>query len=184
MGMSIFSDLAEAVTPTESKEDRINARNDARALAGDGDWLSLILDHHMRIEEAFAAVKSASPEARPRALRQLAVLLAGHSIAEEAVIYPAMAEEGDKRHARHAYTEQATVKIEMAELEKLDPASEAFLAKLDKIEEAVAHHVYEEEGTWFPYLKDSAREVDQDLLTQRYSEEFDRYVGKDAAFAF
>lgn len=182
--MSIFSDLADAVTPTESLEDRMNARAAARAAATPGDWLSRILDHHLGIEEAFAAVKAASPDTRKDALKKLGVLLTGHSIAEEAVIYPAMAEAGDKRHASHAYTEQATVKIEMAELEKMDPASEAFVEKLEAIEEAVAHHVYEEESSWFPSLKDSAPAGDQSLMSQRYQEEFERYVGKDGAFNF
>ncbi len=178
--MSIFGDVIDAVTPTESKEDRMEARRNARALAGSGNWLSTILDHHEKIEQAFAETKSASGEARKAALKQLGVLLNGHSIAEEAVVYPAMAESGDKRHASHGYKEQATVKIEMAELEKLPPSSAEFTEKLEAIEEAVAHHVYEEETTWFPALR-QAEGVDQALIGRRYKEEFDRYTGEGRA---
>lgn len=178
--MSIFGDVIDAVTPTEGKEDRIAARREARALAGSGDWLSTILDHHEQIESAFAATKNASGEARKDALKQLGLLLNGHSIAEEAVVYPAMAESGDKRHASHGYKEQALVKIEMAELEKLPPSSAEFTEKLEAIEEAVAHHVYEEEKTWFPALKQTEG-VDQALIGRRYTEEFTRYAGEGPA---
>ena len=178
--MSIFGDAIDAVTPTESREDRIEARQRARTLAGPGDWLSMILDHHDRIEQAFAETKSATGEARTAALRQLAVLLNGHSLAEEVVVYPAMAETGETGHASHGYKEQATVKIEMAELEKLPPSSEEFIEKLEKIEEAVAHHVYEEETTWFPDLKRAAG-IDELLIARRYKEEFDRYAGEGRA---
>jgi hypothetical protein len=45
----------------------------------------------------------------------------------------------------------------------------------------VAHHVYEEEGTWFLELKEKASPADQTKLTARYEEEFKRYVGTDAS---
>lgn len=178
--MSIFSDIVDTVTPSESREDRATARAEARRLAQPGDWLSAILDHHLRLEEAFAAVKSAGDSGSRRAAqKELGVVLTGHAIAEEAVIYPAMAETGEKRHASHGYTEQATVKMEMSALEKLDPMSQDYLDKLEAIREAVAHHMYEEEGTWFPALKQADGASDA-MLTQRYNEEFDRYVGKGA----
>lgn len=178
--MSIFSDIVDSVTPSESQEDRVTARAEARRLATPGDWLSAILDHHLQLEEAFAAVKTARDAAlRQAAQKDLGVLLTGHAIAEEAVIYPAMAETGEKRHASHGYTEQATVKMEMAELEKLEPMSQDYLDKLEAIRAAVAHHMYEEEGTWFPALKQADGASDA-TLTERYKEEFDRYVGKGA----
>jgi hypothetical protein len=43
----------------------------------------------------------------------------------------------------------------------------------------VAHHVYEEEGEWFLDLRERASEPQQSELTQRYAEEFERYVGED-----
>lgn len=182
--MSIFNDIIDAVSPTESQDDRDEARREARALSDGGDWLSAILDHHEQVEQAFAAVKAAAPGERPAALKALGTLLNGHAIAEEAAIYPAMADTDQKGHAKHAYTEQATVKIEMAKLEKIDPATSEFLDKLETIEQAVAHHVYEEEKTWFPKLKDSASLADQGMMTERYREEFERYAGEPRAFGF
>lgn len=179
--MSIFSDVIDAVTPAASSEDRQEARAQARGLSTPGDWLATIIDHHEQLEAAFAAVKAAAPEGRLEAQKNLAVLLVGHAIAEESVIYPAMADSGEKGHAKHGYTEQATVKMEMAELEKLDPAGQDYIDKLETIQTAVAHHMYEEESTWFPALKNSSE--DDAMLTRRYREEFERYVGK-GAFSF
>lgn len=39
------------------------------------------------------------------------------------------------------------------------------------------HHMYEEEGNWFMDLKAKATAEDQEAMTARYAEEFDRYVG-------
>jgi hypothetical protein len=179
--MSVVDKVIAAVTPPESAEDRREARSKAAAAAAPGDWLAQILDHHRAIEAAFAAVKHATDAAsRTAALKHLGVVLTGHANAEEAVIYPALADGGEKSHAGAGYEEQAMVKIQMALLEKLDPMSQDFLDKLEHIEGAVAHHVYAEEGNWYLDLKAKAPPQDQALLTKRYAEEYERYVGADA----
>jgi hypothetical protein len=178
--MSILDKAVAAVTPPESEQARVEARNKANAAAMPGDWLAQILGHHLDIEDAFAEVKGAgNATSRAAALKQLGVLLTGHAIAEEAVIYPALADGGEKTHASMGYEEQSMVKIEMALLEKLEPMSQDFYDKLEHIEGAVAHHVYVEEGSWFLHLKKKASVEDQALLTRRYGEEYDRYVGAD-----
>jgi hypothetical protein len=177
--MSIVDDVVAAVTPTESQGDRAEARSRARAAAAPGDWLDLILEHHLQLEAAFAAAAS-DGENRGSARKRLGVVLTGHAIAEESVVYPAMAQTGATGHSGHGYDEQALVKREMAELERLDLMSQDYLDKLETIREAVAHHMYEEEGTWFLDLKANASEADQAKITQRYKEEFDRYVGPKA----
>jgi len=178
--MSLIDKVVAAVTPPESDQARKDARAKAQAAAGAGDWLSLVLNHHMQIESAFAAVKAARDAgSRVAAQKKLAVLLTGHSNAEESVLYPALVRADEKSHATMAYTEQAAAKTQMAELENLAPMSQDYLDKLEHIRGAVAHHVYEEEGTWFPELRQKAPAADQIKLTQRYKEEFDRYVGSD-----
>jgi hypothetical protein len=179
--MSILDRFIAAVTPPESAEARLEARTKATKAAMPGDWLDQILQHHMDIEDAFGDVKAASdPGARLATLKRLGVLLTGHAIAEEAVIYPALADGGEKTHAAMGYDEQALVKVQMALLEKLDPMSKDFLDKLEHIEGAVAHHMYQEEGSWFLDLKDEVSAADEAALTKRYAEEFERYVGVPA----
>lgn len=176
--MSVFDKIIAAVTPPETDEQRREARAKAYAAAQPGDWLSQILDHHLQIEAAFASVKASSDAAeRKAALKDLALVLTGHSIAEESVIYPALADGGEKAHAGAGYEEQAMVKVQMALLETMDPMSDDFMDKLEHIEGAVAHHVYAEEGNWFLDLKDKLPILDQIRLTDRYAEEYRRYIG-------
>jgi hypothetical protein len=172
--------VVAAVTPPESDEKRREARAKAQAAAGQNDWLALVLQHHVQIEGAFAAVKSAGDLAtRLEAQKELAVLLTGHANAEEAVIYPALVHFGHKSHAMTGYTEQAGAKANLGELEYLDPMGQDYLDKLEHIRGAVAHHMYEEESDRFLDLK-QIPVADQDRLTQRFREEFERYVGYDS----
>ncbi len=176
--MSILDKVVAAVTPPESDEQRAEARAKAQNAATDGDWLYLVLSHHRQIEAAFAGVKAATDRAtRLDAQQRLAILLTGHSIAEEAVIYPAMVKANDQGHSTKAYTEQSAAKIQMGLLEDLEPMSQAYLDKLEHIRGAVAHHVYEEEGTWFIDLKAKLPPADQTKITFRYQQEFSRYTG-------
>src|SRR6201985_3036293 len=177
--MSLMDKMVAAVTPPESEKKRREARAKAQAAAGQNDWLALVLQHHVQIESAFAAVKAAQDlTTRLAAQHELALLLTGHSNAAEAVIYPAFVHFGHKAHAMTGYTEQAGAKANMGELEYLDPVSQDFLEKLEHIRGAVAHHMDEEESARFLDLK-RLPVGDQVRLTQRYKEEFERYMGSD-----
>jgi hemerythrin superfamily protein len=175
--MSILDKVVAAVTPLESDEQRAAARAKARSAATDGDWLSLVLDHHQQIESAFSAVKAATDApSRVKAQKRLGVLLTGHSIAEESVIYPALVKAGEQSHSTKAYTEQSAAKVQMGLLEDLEPMSQEYLDKLEHIRGAVAHHVYEEEGNWFVDLRTKLPQADQTKITFRYQEEYTRYT--------
>lgn len=174
--MSVIDKVLAAVTPPVSEEKRAEATRAARAAAEPGDWLSTALDHHDRIREAFAACKTAQAASqRSAAMKELALVLNGHSLAEEIVLYPALAQAGEKMHAGHAYTEQTTAKMQMAELENIAPSTPEWKDKLGHIEGAVLTHIFEEESSWFLKLKEKGER--QDRLTQRFQEEFDRYCG-------
>jgi hemerythrin superfamily protein len=179
--MSLIDKVVAAVTPPESEETRLEARAKARVSAVKGDWLSMVLDHHEQVEAAFAAVKAATdPASRVRTLKKLATLLTGHSVAEEAALYPALAQADEKGHATKAYTEQSAAKLQLGLLQDLPPMSQEFMDKLKHIEGAVAHHVYEEESNWFLDLKTKTPSADQVKLTKRYQEQFARYMGDDS----
>jgi hypothetical protein len=174
--MSILDKAIAAVTPPVSDEKRAEAHAKARAAAEPGDWLSQILDHHEEIDQAFADTKAATTaEARRNAQMRLGALLTGHSMAEEAVIYPALAQAGKQGHANTAYTEQVAAKQQMAALEVMDPMSEDYLDKLGHLEGAVKTHVYQEEGDWFIDMKRDAPVEAQAHATARYKEEAARY---------
>ena len=173
--MSIVDKAIAAITPPESDKARVEATAKARATAGHGTWFALVLDHHDLLRSAFAETRNASQAGQQKAaLKKLAALLLGHAQAEEAVLYPALAVAHEKAHAEMGYNEQAMVKMQMAQLEQLPPLSEEFNDKLEHIEGAVLHHMYEEEGTWFLELMDKGEK--HDMLTQRFREEFERYM--------
>lgn len=179
--MSVLDKIVAAVAPPETDEMRREARDRARTAAANCEWLSTILDHHLKLEDAFANAKSAGDAgSRRTALKNLGTILTGHAIAEEVVIYPAMVKHGEKASATMAYTEQSGAKMEMGLLEGLDPNSEDWCDKLEHIQGAVAHHMYEEEGTWFPELARAASPADNAMIATRYNEEYGRYVGAGA----
>lgn len=176
--MSIFDKIAATIMPPESAEDRAEARRKAEAMAAECPFLADVLDHHRQIEQAFAACSSAGdPGSRAAAVRRLAAILTGHANAEEAVLYPAVAEHDGKAHAAMAYQEQAMTKVELAKLEMLDPMSQEWADKLEHIEGAVRHHMYQEEGTWFPELIENIPEAEHQHVIMRFREEFERYAG-------
>jgi len=175
--MGLLDKVVAAVTPEASDEERARAHAQARSLAGEGSWLAHALDHHEQIEAAFATVRDATTAgARRMAQRDLALFLTGHSNAEEAVLYPAMALTDQKGHATAAYTEQSAAKVQLAALEELDPLSQDYLDKLEHLRAAVMHHVHEEESKWFPELRNTGDATLQGRLSRRFKEEFDRYM--------
>jgi hypothetical protein len=174
--MSVIGRVIAAVIPSETHRARREARLKANNAASPGDWLSMALAHHVQIEAAFAEVESATTgKTRVEAQQNLALLLTGHSIAEESVIYPALALVNEKGHATTAYTEQSAAKVQMAALEALPPMSQLYIDKLRHLKDAVAHHIYEEEGSWFLELREKAASADQARITARYAQEFNRY---------
>lgn len=176
--MSLLDKVAAAVTPAASQEDRAEARQRVEALAREHGWLEQIVAHHKQIEAAFAqALGASAPTERQRAAKELGMLLTGHSMAEEAVIYPAVSEFDGKGHAAMAYDEQAMAKVQMALLEKINPMSDEWREKLEHIQGAVQQHVYQEESSWFPKVAATVGEDESDMLTARYREEATRYFG-------
>lgn len=175
--MSILDKIVAAVTPPETDYERQEARDIARRKADKAPWLRMVLDHHEQIDGAFEQVKaSSSAGQRLVALRQLTELLTAHSIAEEGVIYPALSDNGETGHATMAYTEQSAAKMQIGLLAHMDPMSQDFMDKFGHLEGAVKHHVYQEECKWFIDLIDDAPQADHDWISERYAEEFNRYM--------
>lgn len=176
--MSIFDSIAAKIMPPETADQRAEARRRAEAMCqGPDDWLTLAIDHHRRIERLFEQARSGSDAAARRAAsRELATVLTAHANAEESVLYPMLAED-HKGHAAMAYQEQAMTKIEMHKLEMLEPMSREWLDKLEHIQGAVQHHVYEEESEWFGEVREALRGHDEALHARRFREEFERYAG-------
>lgn len=178
--MSILDRVAAAVMPAASDEDRLEARRKMEKLAHEEPLAAAILDHHRQIEACFAAAENAGePQMAHVAVRRLATVLTGHAMAEEAVVYPALAEYSGKTHAGMAYEEQAMTKVEMAKLQDLEPLSGEWREKLEHIKSAVEQHVYQEENAWFAEMLHNAPAAKKTEVTMRYREEYERYCGTE-----
>lgn len=178
--MSLLDKMVAAVMPPETHAARAEARDDAMHAAMPDTWLARVLEHHRAIERAFDDLERADSIASRRAAQKwLAMLLTGHSIAEEVTLYPALASHHGKIRAQLACQEQSAAKGEAAALEELHPMSQDYEDKLAHIRGAIAHHMYEEEGTWFLKLQEIASTETMTRLTRRYDEEFSRYMGQD-----
>jgi hypothetical protein len=178
--MSVIDKVLGKITPMPDEQKRREATANARAIASQDGWLWQVLDQHEEIRARFAGCHEAqSAEDRVAAMKELATILNAHSMAEEVVLYPALAQAGEKLHAGHAYTEQTTAKMQMSEWENIAPSTPEWTDKLKHIEGAVLTHMYEEESSWFLHLKDKSDR--QAHLTDRFREEFERCGGAKAA---
>lgn len=184
--MSWLDKIGSTVFPLASDEKRAEARRKAEELGRMNQWLGQIVAHHKAIEQCFEdALGATGLDARRHAMKELARLNTGHSIAEEVTVYPALVEHngvvGGKIQAVLAYEEQQMTKIEQAMLEQLDPMSEEWWTKLEHIKSAVQQHVYEEENHRFAELAKALSPGESARLSRRYAEEFERYCGGPAS---
>lgn len=183
--MSFLDRVAAALTPAASQEERAAARRKAEQLAQSEPWLAAILQQHKQIENLVSeAMTAGGATARREGARQLAAILTAHSTAEEAVVYPDVAEFSGKTHAGMAYEEHAMTKIQLAKLEKIDPMTEEWREKLQHIEGALQQHMYQEEDSWLPDLARNMPEAEKARMTARYNEEYERYCGSGDGSAF
>jgi hypothetical protein len=179
--MHILDQAIAANAAAANQMRRMKARSKAVDLGRSCPWLRLVVTHHEQIEGAFAAIRDTRDAvARRRAERRLATLLTGHAVAEEAVLYPAMAASRQKAHAVAASNAQSRLKAMLALLAATDPMSAAYAEELAALEEAVAWHVLDEEGSWYPALARTGDAALQARLGDRYHDEFDRCMRLDA----
>jgi hemerythrin superfamily protein len=117
-----------------------------------------ILEQHAQIRRLFDGVADAVPEARAEAFKPLVRLLAVHETAEEMVIYPAIERSGEqgKAVAASRKSEEDMAKVNLADLEQVDPASDEFLTRLQMLRKAVEAHAEAEEREVLPLLEQVA----------------------------
>lgn len=79
------------------------------------------------------------------------------------------------------YEEHGMTKVQLAKLEKIYPASGEWREKLEHIQSALQQHMYQEESTWLPDLAENMPAAEKARVTQRFTEEFERYCGSGSA---
>ena len=127
------------------------------------DVVDLIMQDHREVERLFGELKQHA-DRRPLVVPVLAALLTAHSRAEEAEVYPvAKAEADEAEEVAHSQREHAQAEQLLVRLTEADPQSAEFDKVLAELEEAVTHHVEEEESTVLPKMRqhlDDARRAE------------------------
>jgi hemerythrin superfamily protein len=112
--------------------------------------LDLLKQQHRQVEQLFKQMKSARTVAQKRRiLRELGTALTAHTRIEEQLFYPAVFGEETEEILRESVEEHLVAKRVLADLMKMQPSDEQFMGKASVLEEAVRHHVQEEENELF-----------------------------------
>ncbi|HET6357383.1 hemerythrin domain-containing protein [Streptomyces sp.] len=120
------------------------------------DVVELILKDHRTMEDLFHRMRRTDAD-RSGALREFACLLIAHGEAEEAEVYPALKrykdiDSNEVEHGAEEHTEGNKALLGLLEVDEV--GGEEWDEKLEKLVEAVTHHLDEEERT----LLNDARE--------------------------
>lgn len=118
------------------------------------DALNFLKKQHREVEALFKKVlETKEPTERLSLFKQIDHNLRLHAVIEEEIFYPEVKRRAEKSEERlevaEAYEEHGLVKITIESLEKLDPGTEQYQAKLVVLSDLVQHHVDEEESTMF-----------------------------------
>ncbi|UYV15759.1 hemerythrin domain-containing protein [Porphyrobacter sp. ULC335] len=173
--MSFLDRIASALAPAASEEKRMEAREQLEQMAVNEPFAEQILAQHRQIESLFAQARDENGPHAQATIEELALLLNGHAMAEEAVIYPEISDHSSKAHAGMAYEEHAMTKVQLAALQKMQPGTQEWREKLDHIESAVQQHVYQEESSWLPDVIRYAPAEARQRMSLNFREYFDRF---------
>ncbi len=148
----------------------------AQTMEAGGNWFDMIKAHHGLIAQNLDQILATSDDQvaeRMRLQKHLGYLLTAHSVAEENVIYPAIARMGLTADSNRLYMEQAEAKVVNADLGMSPAGTTAWRDHVSALRTAILHHAkVEEEADIFPRLMQSAGPALNAKLTQAYQQQF------------
>jgi hemerythrin superfamily protein len=122
------------------------------------DAIVMLRDDHARVKKLFREFERAGDDAhatRASLVRRIIEELTVHTYLENEVMYPEVLE---------SYEEHHVADVLCFELSTMDASDERFGAKTTVLIESVTHHIEEEEGVWFPKVREAlGRKQLQDL---------------------
>ena len=141
-----------------------------------GDVVDLIMQDHREMERLFDELKS-NPDKRPSLVPVMLTLLTAHERAEEAEVYPKAREAGGAEDVEHSQKEHLEADQLATDLSTADPGSPDFGEKLDKLVEAVRHHIEEEEQTVLPHMRERMEPEQLTRLAEAFLTERKQHLG-------
>ncbi len=149
-------------------------------MAVQGDVVDLIMQDHREFERLFEELRS-SPEKRPSLVPVMLTLLTAHERAEEAEVYPRARANGGAEDVEHSQKEHLEADQLAADLAATDPNAEDFEEKLDKLAEAVIHHLEEEEETVLPGMRERMSSDELNRLGEAFLATRAEHLGEQPA---
>jgi iron-sulfur cluster repair protein YtfE (RIC family) len=105
------------------------------------------------LESLRSASTDDANERRKTLTEQVTIELVRHSVAEEVLVYPVVAQKVSKEEAQHARKEHAEAEETLHRLEKLDADDPKFDDELETLMREIRHHIEDEEGETFPHMR-------------------------------
>jgi hypothetical protein len=118
-----------------------------------------------------------NPVKRQALFRELRIELAAHAAAEERYLYvPILMFDMGLNSARHALAEHHQMDELVEDLQKLDPAGEAWGTKASELAHKVRHHLKEEETKFFQVSGKLLTPKQKTQLARQYREDYERML--------
>jgi len=137
--------------------------------------LELIEAEHRQVEQLFAELETAKGKKRTECFQQIYKALNLHARTEELVFYPALREyEETEQYIEEAEEEHEEVALLLEEIKALKTTDPEFLEKITELQQAVQHHVEEEESEIF----EAVRECMSSEQLSKLAEEFQQAKAK------
>jgi hemerythrin superfamily protein len=133
----------------------------------DSNVVDLIMNDHRELERIFDQLMT-QPDKRPSLVPVMITLLTAHSRAEESEVYPAAVEAGGAHDVEHSQKEHLEADQLAAAVAESDYDAADFPEKLQKLVDAVKHHVEEEETSVLPGMRERMEPARLDELGQAF----------------
>jgi hemerythrin superfamily protein len=131
--------------------------------------VEILLNDHEVIKELLDKLTSATGAQRKQVMERLIGALTIHNATEENLVYPALSKVGGgKLESQHLYHETAEADVLLFELDSMlkEGDDSDFTAKAEKFQQAVLHHIEEEETKAFPKLEENSDAEQAKLLAE------------------
>mgnify|MGYP002777951939 CR=1 FL=1 len=137
----------------------------------------LLKRDHETVSELLHKAREAKGDEARELLVEITRELNAHARAEEAVLYAHLLHnERTRAKILEALEEHKQVDVLLADLARLPPRDERFVAKLDVVADNVGHHVDEEEGELFPLARQILGEKESVEFGRRFLAERERIM--------
>ncbi len=146
----------------------------------DNNVVDLILQDHDEMRRLIQEVRD-QPDRRAGVVPLLTTLITAHERAEESRVYPAARRELDADDlVEHSQQEHLLADSLLRDLADQAPGGNGYEQTLDKLMEALTHHMEEEESDVLPRIRDGLSTERLGTLGQEFLDEREQHLGEQA----